>query len=153
MGTRDRPVRGCVGTRASRILAAASKHHKIERGFSLIEIVVALGLLATGLIGVVRLFPVGLRASKRSEVISKAALLAQQQLEELKLRGYAALAADPPDAPLSGSAGTYQWAVAVASVDAVGLPTPNDLRAVTVTVQWPEGKQTRSTVVTTYVAP
>ena len=123
------------------------------RGFSLIEIVVALGLLATGLIGVIRLFPVGLRASKRSEVVSKAALLAQQQLEELKLKGYAALVADPPQVPLSGASGKYQWSLVVASVDAPGLPTPNELRAVTITVQWPEGGQQRSTAVTTYVAP
>ena len=122
-------------------------------GFSLIEIVVALGLLAMGLIGVIRLFPVGLRASKRSEGLSKATFLAQQRLEELRLAGYAALSADPPAVPLSGSLGSYQWTAQVEPVDAIGLPTTNELRAVTVTVQWPEGGQTRSTAVITYVIP
>ena len=127
--------------------------HSADRGFSLIEIVVAMGLLAVGLIGVIRLFPVGMRASSRSAVVSKAALLAWQRLEELKLRGYAAIAADPPDAPLEGSDGKYRWAIAVAPVEAAGLPTENDVRAVTVTVRWPEGGQTRSTAVVTYVTP
>ena len=122
-------------------------------GFSLIEMVVAMGLLAMGLIGVIRLFPVGLRASKRSEVVSKATFLAQQRLEELKLAGYAALAADPPTVPLSGASDKYRWAATVEPVEAAGLPTTNDLRAVTVTVQWPEGGQMRSTAVTTYVTP
>ena len=123
------------------------------RGFSLIEMVVAMGLLAMGLIGVIRLFPVGLRASKRSEVVSKGTFLAQQRLEELKLAGYAALSATPPTVPLSGSSGQYQWAATVEPVDAAGLPTTNDVRAVTVTVQWPESGQTRSTAVMTYVTP
>lgn len=122
------------------------------RGFSLIELVVALGLLAVGLIGVVRLFPVGLRASHRSEVVSKATFLAQQQLEELKLLGYDAIAAEEPAFAMSGASGKYQWSTEIAPVEAAGLPSPNELRAATVTVQWPESNQTRSVSLTTYIA-
>lgn len=123
-----------------------------ERGFSLIELVVALGLLGVGLIGVVRLFPVGLRASKRSEVISKATLLAQQQLEEVKTFGFDALIATPPPFPLAGASGNYRWTVTIHDVEVAGVPASNELRAVTVNVSWPEGGQTRTTGLVTYLA-
>ena len=112
-----------------------------------------MGLLAIGLIGVIRLFPVGLRASKRSETVSKGTFLAQQQLEELKVAGYAALSAEPPTVPVSGAAEKYHWAATVEPVRAAGLPDTNELRAVTVTVEWPEGGQTRSAALLTYVTP
>ena len=122
-----------------------------QRAFSLIELVVALGLLAMGLIGVVRLFPVGLRASKRSEVVSKATFLAQQRLEEVRLLGYAAIAAQAPSFPLSGAVDKYQWTMTIQPVQADGLSAESPLRAVIVTVQWPEGRDTRSTALATYV--
>ena len=131
---------------------ASGLHAWRARGFSLIELVVALGLLGVGLVGVVRLFPVGLRASKRSEVISKATLLAQQQLEEIKTFGFDALTATPPPFPLAGTAGAYQWLVTIDEVEPPGLPRPNDLRAVIVKVHWPESGQTRSIGLVTYVA-
>ena len=54
-------------------------------GFSLIELVISLSILAIGLVGAMRVFPVGLRASQRAEMNSRAAFTAQRVIESLKL--------------------------------------------------------------------
>ena len=54
-------------------------------GFSLIELVIAMGILSVGLVGAMRVFPIGLRASQRSELSSRAAIAAQRTLESVKL--------------------------------------------------------------------
>ena len=53
--------------------------------FSLIELVISLSILAIGLVGAMRVFPVGLRASQRAEMNSRAAFTAQRVIESLKL--------------------------------------------------------------------
>ncbi len=55
-------------------------------GFSLIELVISMAILSVGLVGAMRVFPVGLRASQRSEVRSRATILAQRTIESLKLK-------------------------------------------------------------------
>ena len=53
-------------------------------GFSLVELIIALSILGIGLIGSMRVFPVGLRASQRAQLRTRAAFIAQQTLEPLK---------------------------------------------------------------------
>ena len=59
--------------------------------FSLLELVIALGILAIGIVGALRVFPVGLRASQRAELHSRAVMAAQRTLESLKLQPWDAL--------------------------------------------------------------
>ena len=54
--------------------------------FSLIELVIAMAILSVGLVGAMRVFPLGLRASQRAEVNSRAAIAAQRAIESLKLK-------------------------------------------------------------------
>ena len=56
----------------------------------------ALAILVIGVIGVMRLVPVAMRVSKRSEVFSKLAIFAQKKLEEVKLAGFDKISQDPP---------------------------------------------------------
>ncbi len=53
-----------------------------ERGFTLLEVMVALVLLAFGILAFMQVMPVALKASKRAEETTIATLLAQQKLEE-----------------------------------------------------------------------
>ncbi|GAF87606.1 unnamed protein product, partial [marine sediment metagenome] len=62
------------------------KYHK--SGFTLIEITVALLILAVGLVGILTLFPVGFDAAGRAANITKATFLAQKLIEDLKREGY-----------------------------------------------------------------
>ena len=55
---------------------------KSEDGaFSLVELVIAMAILGVGIVGAMRVFPIGLRASRRAEVRSRAVIVAQRTLE------------------------------------------------------------------------
>ena len=60
--------------------------------FSLIELVISMGILSVGLVGAMRVFPMGLRASQRSEINSRSVIAAQRTLESIKLKPWAELA-------------------------------------------------------------
>jgi len=57
-------------------------------GFTLIEITIALLILAVGLVGILTLFPVGFDAAGRAGNITVATFLAQGVMEDLKREGY-----------------------------------------------------------------
>lgn len=53
-------------------------------GFSLLEVMVAVIILGFGLLAIMHLFPIGLKASKISQDTTVASFLAQQKIEGLK---------------------------------------------------------------------
>ncbi len=61
---------------------------KRNNAFTLIEITIALLVVAIGLVGVLTLFPVGFDASGRAAKITEATFLAQELLEDAKRVGY-----------------------------------------------------------------
>jgi Tfp pilus assembly protein PilV len=61
-------------------------------GLSLVEAMIALVVVMTGLIGVVQLFPQGLATSRHSRERTQATLLAKGQLNALRLEGFDAIA-------------------------------------------------------------
>ena len=65
---------------------------KRGRGFSLVEIVIALAILSVGLVGAMRVFPIGLRASQRAEQSNREVIAAQRAIETLKLKSWDELA-------------------------------------------------------------
>jgi len=69
-----------------------------ERGFSLIEAMVAAGLLAASLVALVQLFAIAVRSNAESRSVTYATVLAQQKLEQLQALtwGY-----DPQGLPVS----------------------------------------------------
>ena len=68
-----------------------------KAGFSLLEIVVAAGLLGLGLLSFVRVFPFGLKVSQRVEDVTRASILAQTMFEGLKAdsRDFPIIPGDP----------------------------------------------------------
>lgn len=66
--------------------SAAVQHRRRDRRFSLIEVVLGLGLIAFGLISIAALFPVGLRANQAAVGETYAAEHADQFLHLLKAR-------------------------------------------------------------------
>ena len=61
---------------------------KKDKGFTLLEILIALTILVIGVAAVVNLFPVGLHASKRAADFSMVGILAQEKMAELMYLGY-----------------------------------------------------------------
>jgi uncharacterized protein (TIGR02598 family) len=57
-------------------------------GFTFLEIVAALAVLAIGVVAVITLFPVGLENSKRASERTRAALLVYSELQLYRNRGY-----------------------------------------------------------------
>lgn len=122
-----------------------------KNGFSLLELIIAIGVLAIGLVGVLQIFPVGLRASQHAGMVTKAAFLAQNKIEEVKMAGFDAVAELPPRIPLAGAEGDFEWAITIDKLNLEGLKNSDNIRKVTVTVTWTERSRTRSKEFVTYV--
>jgi prepilin-type N-terminal cleavage/methylation domain-containing protein len=63
---------------------AISPRRGTRRGFTLIEVLVALAILLAGLVAITQLFPVSLRASADAALQGEAVFLAQQKVDELR---------------------------------------------------------------------
>ena len=64
-----------------------------RRGFTLIEVLIALAILGIGILGVAILFPAALRESQRASRATVAAIYADSVVDVLRARGYRALEA------------------------------------------------------------
>ena len=67
---------------------------KTNKGFTLIEVLIAMAIIAVGLISLVSLFPVGLRSSRLAGDFTTASFIAQQSLDNIRA---AAQVYDPAD--------------------------------------------------------
>ncbi|MBN1794606.1 MAG: type II secretion system protein [Candidatus Omnitrophica bacterium] len=121
---------------------------KKEKGFTLIEIVIALGILVIGVVGLMQVFPVGLQASNMSGIKSDAALLAQKLLDEAKLMGVDHI-------PQSVQEGRFTCAFSKEEVTLEGstlnephLHTPYKI---SLTMHWTERRRLRSETFVTYM--
>lgn len=68
---------------AVRLDSPASPGHLVKTGFSLIEIVLALGIISFALVGIMGLFPVALKSALESQRETRAAHIAQQIFTDL----------------------------------------------------------------------
>jgi prepilin-type N-terminal cleavage/methylation domain-containing protein len=122
-----------------------------KKAFTLIEIIMAMAIMTIGIIAVVRILPLGLRASKSAEMMSRGAFLAQEKMEELKLAGVAGVTAPEPVIPLEGEEKGYIWATEVSEVPLEGVTSSENIRRLTLTVSWQEKGKTRSQDFITYI--
>lgn len=113
----------------------------------MIELVLSLAILSIGIVGAIRVFPVGLRASQRAEFSSQATLAAERTLESLKLKPWEELA-------IGESASQEDLFEIVVSVDQPvleGLVDPTRVKRLAVTVNWTQEGRSRSLTLATYV--
>ena len=113
--------------------------------FSLVEIMISMAILTVGLVGSMRVFPVGLQASRRSETSSRAAIAASRTLESLKLQPCGELANG--EELVDGL--TVTTRVNPSQVE--GLVEPGRLKTVNLTVSWTQDGRARSLSFVTYV--
>ena len=139
-----------------------------RKGFSLLEILIALAILVVGVAAIVNVFPVGLHASKRAADFTSAGILAQEKMAEAMYLGYGnwddmdldldtvpsdtagAGLEGPPDGknPFSEPDDAYKWFIDVVQAE-TGV---SNLAKVTLWIYWNDrGNETDETFIT-YIA-
>ena len=124
-----------------------------ERGSSLIELMMALVILAIGLLAVNQLFPAGTRAQVRDRLTASASAYAQQKVEQVATYAWAdtglSVGRHPPGliAEPMGDLGTIRRFY---TVDTLPIPLDN-LRKVTVETYWLSMGDTMRVRTITYV--
>jgi len=122
-------------------------------GVSLVETMVALAVIVVGLSVLRHTFPAHLATEQQALEQVQATLLGKNQLEQLRLRGFSALAitrfASTPepfvDSQQQAVAGPFRWQAEVHH-------EAEDLLAVHVRVVWPWPAQTHQVRLATYVS-
>ena len=129
------------------LLTKSLTHSLTRRGFSLLEVAIAVAILAVGLVGAMRVFPVGLRASFRSDQASRAAFLAQQTLERTKLISWEAL--EPGET--AHQDGPFSVTLVIDQPTLDGLVDSSRLKRLSVHIGWSQDGRERSVSAVTYV--
>ncbi|NLB95910.1 MAG: prepilin-type N-terminal cleavage/methylation domain-containing protein [Armatimonadetes bacterium] len=114
-----------------------------ERGFTLIEMIVATLVLAMGIAGALATFGAISRASGMAAEYDQAALLAERRLAEIAVLGVSELTEESGD--FGDEAPGWQWEQELLETEIEGVI---ELR---VTVRWESGNRRREFQVSTYV--
>jgi prepilin-type N-terminal cleavage/methylation domain-containing protein len=72
------------------------RKNRMHRGFTLVEVLIALAILGIGIVGVTVLFPAALHDIQRASGATVSALYADSVMDDLKARGYRGLMAMSP---------------------------------------------------------
>jgi type IV pilus assembly protein PilV len=123
---------------------------RTQRGFTLIEVLVAVIVLSVGILAVFRLFPAGLRSQTQNRMQTAAAFHAQEKLEQLACLPFTDSDWDAGTHPTAGPervGPSGQWTRSW-QVEVMDAPL-DDLKRVTVTVTWAQGSG-REVVMTSY---
>jgi general secretion pathway protein I len=122
-----------------------------NRGFTLLEVVVAMAILGIALTIIIELFGGGLRLGRTSEEYTRAAGFARMKLEEISLSKSLGEGIEEGE-----FAPDYRWQVEVKKVDLLppGTETsyqpPVALYSVRIQVLWKSGSREKTTAVETY---
>jgi prepilin-type N-terminal cleavage/methylation domain-containing protein len=118
-----------------------------QTGFSLIELIISMAILSVGLFAGIRVFPVGLGASKRAELRSRAAFAAQRTIESMKLTPWDDLATGETTTEVDG----FTVTTSIRAVTPEGLVDASRLKAVDVSVAWTQDGRPRQISFVTYL--
>ncbi len=106
-----------------------------------------MAILSVGLFAAMRVFPVGLRASKRSEMNSRAAIIAQRTIESLKLSSWEELAEGQTTTEANG----FDVTTRIAQPKLEGIVDATRVKAIEVSVHWVQDGRPRALVFVTYL--
>lgn len=114
-----------------------SRRHVARRGFSLIEILLAIGVISIGVVAILGMFPVAVRSADDSRQETQAALIARAIFEELRSQSTAerhftaSTNLEDEDARVSVDLGSQATKRDLAAYDADGAPLRGDGAAAT----------------------
>jgi general secretion pathway protein I len=122
-----------------------------NRGFTLIEIVVAMAILGVGLIVIIELFSGGLRLGRISEEYTQAVGLARMKLEEIFLAEQLKEGSEQGEFNKD-----FRWQVGVKKVDLLPVEKglefkpPVEFYQIKVNIFWKSGSKERSTEIESF---
>lgn len=112
-----------------------------DRGFTMIELIIAIFILSVGILTVFLMFPLGIQIMKSSEMATTGTQLGQEKIEEVISCSYEAVSIGvTTESPLPSPFGAYRRETEVSYVDpALGLQevvTDKGVKRIEVTVFW-----------------
>lgn len=108
-------------------------------GFTLIEVLIALVILAMGLSLVYAIFPLGIRISRQVQTLGRVSFFAQKKIEELKI-------SNTTIEDSSGQENDFNWTIKVEDYTAENIV----LKKIQLQTQWQEGGNTKKRKFVTY---
>ena len=103
---------------------------KSEKGFSLLEVMIALLILAVGLLGIAGMMTVGIRTNADAAHLTEAYQVGQAEMERLKLVSWNLITSGSSTREMRGITFTSTWSV---------LSTVGRVKDVSLAVTWNEG--------------
>lgn len=111
----------------------------MKKGFTLIEIIIAIFILAVGISAVLAMFPLGLQVVKSSKMTAIGTQLGQEKIEEIISKPYVDISGEPKQ-QLPSPFSAYSRETEVTCFDPNGELSPNcpdtGIKKVEVTVSW-----------------
>ncbi len=128
-----------------------------KNGFTLVEAIVAVGIITIGLVAVLQVFPVGFSVEKHSQMETQAVLAGQEKIEALLAESFSELAIGAIiENSLSFPYELFSRTAKVSYVDANlnESANPTGLKKIEITVSWksPLKIETKETKLITLVA-
>jgi len=71
-------------------------HFEKKSGFTIVEVIIVIGIFSLGLLMIAKVFPLGFKAKQKAEYYSISTILGQKLMEEIKKEGYRKLNSDYP---------------------------------------------------------
>ena len=131
--------------------------NKSPKGFTMIELLVAVFVLVIGIMGVLNVFPLGIQVAKSSQIAAVGTQLAQAKTEEMISKSYDDIAGESKQ-QLASPFGVYFRETEVTCFDPNASFLPNcpdtGIKQVKVIVSWelPFGIGTKKVETSTYIA-
>ena len=105
-------------------------------GFSIVEVIVAAGVIAAGILALTSLFPVSSDNLVASAGTTAAVTVGNQKIEELRNVGFPPVGGND-NKTVEGTTYTRMWTVDIGPAGPPPATSPNRRATVTVTVTWP----------------
>jgi type II secretion system protein I len=139
--------------------ADVNRERYLQKGLTLLEVLIALVIISTVLVGLVRLENQDILALDRSRKMTIAAMLARNMMTQIELAGFPEdlgedegdFQEEETDEELSASYGGFRWKKSVEAVQFGGM-TFDNARRVKVTIMWKEGSREKELDVVVYLA-
>ena len=129
-----------------------AEHGSQQRGFSLVELMIALGVIALGVMAVAQLFPAATRGQLEDRLRTAASYHAQEQIENLRTAGWSHTDMGVGRHPQSGTEGIGVLGIWRRFYEVEQLPEPlANIKRVDVTVSFMSPAGPDTIVASTYM--